>query len=100
MQRETIKRLTIENFTYEIIKKTEELRKHLERVKFHLLNLEVCMRLINNEKLDIKDVLTKLKEPLEMYIDALDPENDDDPESLDPEGLFSFLKQNENNYYY
>lgn len=62
------------------------MRKHLERVKFHLLNLEVCMRLINNEKLEIKDVLTKLKEPLEMYIDALDPENDDDPESLDPEG--------------
>lgn len=44
------------------------------------------MRMINNEKLEIKDVLSKLKEPLEMYIDALDPENEEDPETLDPEG--------------
>uniref|UniRef100_A0A915MPG7 CCR4-NOT transcription complex subunit 3 n=1 Tax=Meloidogyne javanica TaxID=6303 RepID=A0A915MPG7_MELJA len=66
--------------------KSEELRRHLDRVKFHLLNLEVCIRMINNEKIEIKDVNGKLKEPLEMYIDALDPENDDDPESLDPEG--------------
>uniref|UniRef100_A0A914HT59 CCR4-NOT transcription complex subunit 3 n=1 Tax=Globodera rostochiensis TaxID=31243 RepID=A0A914HT59_GLORO len=71
--------------------KVEELRKHLERVKFHLLNLEVCMRMINNEKLEIKDVNGKLKEPLEMYIDALDPENDDDPESLDPEDIYEEL---------
>ncbi|KAL3117087.1 hypothetical protein niasHT_007490 [Heterodera trifolii] len=71
--------------------KSEELRKHLERVKFHLLNLEVCMRMINNEKLEIKVVLGKLKEPLEMYIDALDPENDDDPESLDPEDIYEEL---------
>ena len=46
--------------------------------------------MINNEKIEIKDVLEKLKEPLEMYIDALDPENDDDPESLDPEGLTTY----------
>jgi len=46
--------------------------------------------MINNEKIEIKDVNGKLKEPLEMYIDALDPENDDDPESLDPEGFFDF----------
>ena len=31
--------------------------------------------------------MNRLKEPLEMYIDALDPENDEDPESYDPEGL-------------
>lgn len=46
--------------------------------------------MINNEKIEIKDVNGKLKEPLEMYIDALDPENDDDPESLDPEGFWIF----------
>lgn len=69
-----------------LFQKVEELRKHLERVKFHLLNLEVCMRMINNEKLEIKHVNEKLKEPLEMYIDALDPENGEDPETLDPEG--------------
>lgn len=71
--------------------RVDELRRHLERVKFHLLNLEVCIRMINNEKLEIKDVTTKLKEPLEMYIDALDPENDDDPESLDPEDIYDEL---------
>ncbi|KAL7078783.1 hypothetical protein ACQ4LE_001934 [Meloidogyne hapla] len=71
--------------------KTDELRRHLDRVKFHLLNLEVCIRMINNEKIEIKDVNGKLKEPLEMYIDALDPENDDDPESLDPEDIYEEL---------
>ena len=50
------------------------------------------MRMINNEKLEIKDVQTKLKEPLEMYIDALDPDNEDEPENLDPEGLNLYLK--------
>ncbi|CAK5109873.1 unnamed protein product [Meloidogyne enterolobii] len=47
--------------------------------------------MINNEKIEIKDVNGKLKEPLEMYIDALDPENDDDPESLDPEDIYEEL---------
>jgi len=88
--------------------KMEELRKHLERVKFHLRNLEIVMRLFTNEQLDIKEVLNKLKvvvkwpvefryfiyhyynqEPVEMYIEALDPENEDDPEALDPEGLLT-----------
>lgn len=45
------------------------------------------MRLIVNEKLEIQEVLTKLKEPVEMYIESLDPESDLDPESLDPEGF-------------
>lgn len=49
------------------------------------------MRLITNEKLEIRDVLTKLKEPIEMYIEALDPDSDLDPESLDPEGYFNTL---------
>ena len=57
----------------------------MERVKFHLANLEVCLRLITNEKLDAKEMLSRLKEQLEMYIDALDPENEDedDPENYD-----------------
>lgn len=66
----------------------EDLKIHLDRVKFHLMNLEIIMRLITNELLDIKMVLDKLKEPIEMYIDALeDPENLIDPTSLDPEGI-------------
>lgn len=44
------------------------------------------MRLITNEKLDIKTALDKLKEPIEYYVDALDPDNDEDPETLDPDG--------------
>ena len=43
-------------------------------------------RLITNKKLQVKDTINRLKEPLEieMYVDALEPENDEDP---DPEGL-------------
>lgn len=44
------------------------------------------MRLITNEQLDIKTVLAKLKEPIEMYVEALDPENDENPDELDPDG--------------
>lgn len=54
-----------------------------------MTNLEVCMRLITNEKLDIKTALDLLKEPIETYVDALDPENDVDPEELDPDGELS-----------
>jgi hypothetical protein len=49
------------------------------------------MRLVNNETLDSKDVLEPLKDALEMYIEALDPDNDEDPETLDPEGIYDDL---------
>lgn len=62
------------------------MKKHLERVNFHLKYLEVCMRMITNEKLDPKEVDQKLKEPLEMYVEALDPDNDEDPSNLEPDG--------------
>lgn len=45
------------------------------------------MRLIDNDKLDIKEVCSKLKEPLEIYVDALDPDNDDDPAHFEPDGI-------------
>lgn len=62
------------------------MKKYLERVKFHLMNMEIVMRLITNEMLDIKTVGEKLKEPIEMYIEALeDPLMDHS--SLDPEGF-------------
>jgi hypothetical protein len=62
------------------------------------------MRLINNEKIDIKEVITLLKEPLDMYasisiifiisvfryIDALDPENEEDLSNLEPDGINLF----------
>lgn len=46
------------------------------------------MRLITNEQLDIKTVLGKLREPIDMYVEALDPENDENPDELDPDGMF------------
>lgn len=61
-------------------------------MKFHVSKLEICMRLVNNETLESKRVMDALKEQFEMYIEALDPESENDPESFDPEssGLESF----------
>ncbi|KHN84724.1 CCR4-NOT transcription complex subunit 3 [Toxocara canis] len=69
----------------EKLKKLDDLRKHLERMKFHVSKLEICMRLVNNETLESKRVMDALKEQFEMYIEALDPESENDPESFDPE---------------
>ena len=66
-------------------KKLEDLRKHLERMKFHVSKLEICMRLVNNETLESKAVMEALKEQFEMYIESLDPDNENDPENYDPE---------------
>ncbi|EPB79636.1 Not1 domain, CCR4-Not complex component [Ancylostoma ceylanicum] len=53
---------------------------------------EVCMRMVNNESLESKRVMEVLKDPLEMYVDALvDPDYEGDTEhleNLDPEGAF------------
>lgn len=57
-------------------------------MKFHLMNWEIVMRLITNEMLDIKEALDKLKEPIEMYIEALEPDNKLNHNDLDPEGFF------------
>uniref|UniRef100_F1KUZ1 CCR4-NOT transcription complex subunit 3 n=1 Tax=Ascaris suum TaxID=6253 RepID=F1KUZ1_ASCSU len=69
----------------EKLRKLDDLRKHLERMKFHVSKLEICMRLVNNETLESKRVMDALKEQFEMYIEALDPESENDPESFDPE---------------
>ncbi|VDK52562.1 unnamed protein product [Anisakis simplex] len=69
----------------EKLKKLEDLRKHLERMKFHASKLEICMRLVNNETLESKKVMETLKEQFELYIDALDPDSENDAESFDPE---------------
>ncbi|KAI6176878.1 hypothetical protein M3Y97_00846500 [Aphelenchoides bicaudatus] len=74
--------------------KAEELKRHLDRVKFHLQNLEVAMRLIMNEKLDVEDLNNTLKEPLELYIEALDPDNDEDPSNLEPDDIYEELGLN------
>lgn len=103
----------------------EELKRHLDRMKFHigklevsivcystalflqselgcisvlflleinLCNSQVCMRMVNNESLESKRVMDVLKDPLEMYVDALvDPDYEGDTdhlENLDPEGAF------------
>jgi hypothetical protein len=57
-------------------------------MKFHWQNIEVCMRLITNEKLDAHEVITKLREPLAMYTDALDSDCDEDLENLEPNGKY------------
>uniref|UniRef100_A0A1I8ENS2 Not1 domain-containing protein n=1 Tax=Wuchereria bancrofti TaxID=6293 RepID=A0A1I8ENS2_WUCBA len=69
----------------EKLKRLDDLRKHLERIRFHVSKLEICMRLVNNETLESKRVMDALKEPFEMYIESLDPESENDPESFDPE---------------
>lgn len=74
----------------EKMKKLDDLRKHLDRMKYHVSKLEICMRLVNNETLESKTVINALKEHFEVYIDALDPENGHDPESFDPESLGAY----------
>ncbi|KAI1704625.1 NOT2 / NOT3 / NOT5 family domain-containing protein [Ditylenchus destructor] len=66
----------------------ERLKKHLERIKFHLLNWEVIMRMIINDKLEIKDVNEKLRDPIDMYVEALDPESGIVLEEVDPEDIY------------
>jgi hypothetical protein len=60
----------------------------LERVQVDLQNLEVAMRLITNEKINVKNLITNLKEPLDMYVEMMDPENDDDPANYQPAGQY------------
>ncbi|KHJ95978.1 Not1 domain, CCR4-Not complex component [Oesophagostomum dentatum] len=76
-------------------KRMEELKRHLERMKFHIGKLEVCMRMVNNESLESKRVMDVLKDPLEMYVDALvDPDYEGDLEhleTLDPEDAYEEL---------
>ena len=60
-------------------------------MKFHIKNIEIVMRLVNNETLESKYVTELLRDPLEMYIDALDASNDEDHEMLDPEHIYDDL---------
>ncbi|KAI6175136.1 hypothetical protein M3Y99_01992000 [Aphelenchoides fujianensis] len=72
-----------------------ELKRHLERATFHVTNLEVCMRLITNEKLESAVVVALLKEPLDMYVEALEPENEYDLgtlHSLEPDGAYVYAE--------
>ncbi|RCN38855.1 hypothetical protein ANCCAN_15200 [Ancylostoma caninum] len=77
------------------VKRMEELKRHLDRMKFHIGKLEVCMRMVNNESLESKRVMEVLKDPLEMYVDALvDPDYEGDTEhleNLDPEDAYEEL---------
>lgn len=67
------------------MKKLDDLRKHLDRIKFHISKVEICMRLVNNETLESSRVMDALKEPFDIYIEALDHESENDPEQCDPE---------------
>uniref|UniRef100_A0A0K0FZL2 CCR4-NOT transcription complex subunit 3 (inferred by orthology to a human protein) n=1 Tax=Strongyloides venezuelensis TaxID=75913 RepID=A0A0K0FZL2_STRVS len=69
--------------------KVEEHRKHLERLKYHQSNLEVCMRLVNNEELAPNVIKERLQDDIEAYVEALG--NDEDMESYDPDGIYDDL---------
>lgn len=49
------------------------------------------MRLITNEKLEAKEVVNRLKEPMDLYIEALDPDNDEDPSNFEPDDIYEEL---------
>ncbi|PAV55709.1 hypothetical protein WR25_04094 isoform A [Diploscapter pachys] len=76
-------------------KRMEELKKHLERMKFHIGKLEVCMRMVNNESLEPRRVIDVLKEPMEMYIEAIEAaargDDEDEPDNYDPEDAYEEL---------
>lgn len=82
----------------EKLKKMDDLRKHLERIKSHVSKLEICMRLVNNETLESKAVIEALKEQFEIYIESLDPDNDNDPETYDPEAAGVYDELNLQSY--
>uniref|UniRef100_A0A0N4ZEJ0 Not3 domain-containing protein n=1 Tax=Parastrongyloides trichosuri TaxID=131310 RepID=A0A0N4ZEJ0_PARTI len=69
--------------------KVEEYRKHLERLNYHQSNLEVCMRLVNNEELAPNVIKERLQDDIEAYVEALG--NDEDMESYDPDGIYDDL---------
>uniref|UniRef100_A0A7E4ZXB4 Not3 domain-containing protein n=1 Tax=Panagrellus redivivus TaxID=6233 RepID=A0A7E4ZXB4_PANRE len=72
--------------------KLEELRKHNERLNYHVTNLEVCMRLVTNDQKDPKEVMEVLQDVLEPYVEALDPDSDLNAKDLDPYGVYEELE--------
>uniref|UniRef100_A0AC34QPR1 CCR4-NOT transcription complex subunit 3 n=1 Tax=Panagrolaimus sp. JU765 TaxID=591449 RepID=A0AC34QPR1_9BILA len=72
--------------------KIEELKKHKERLNYHVTNLEVCMRLVTNDQKEAKEVMDVLHDALESYSEALDPESDMNPKELDPFGVYEELE--------
>ena len=72
--------------------KVEELKKHKERLNYHVTNLEVCMRLVTNDQKEAKEVMDVLQEAVESYVEALDPDSDMNPKELDPFGKDLFLR--------
>ncbi|KAE9554151.1 hypothetical protein FO519_002631 [Halicephalobus sp. NKZ332] len=71
--------------------KLEELKKHKERLNYHVTNLEVCMRLVTNDQKEAKEVMDVLQEAVESYVEALDPDSDMNPKELDPFGVYEEL---------
>ncbi|CAJ0951348.1 unnamed protein product, partial [Mesorhabditis belari] len=78
----------------ESAKKLDDLKKHHERMKFHIQQLELCMRLVSNETLEPQQVLDVLKDQVEMFMGSLDPDYDGEngtSEELDPESAYEEL---------
>lgn len=71
---------------FALLQQQEELKAYIEHIKFNILNLEVCMRCIDNNKLEASYVVEQLKEPLEQYVEALSPDNDFDPADFAVDG--------------
>ncbi|CAD5221908.1 unnamed protein product [Bursaphelenchus okinawaensis] len=70
---------------------TETLKKHLERVNFHMDNLEVCMRLLLNEKIRYEDVKNQLMESLDVYVEGLGPDATEDPLDIELDSIYEDL---------
>lgn len=60
-------------------------RTHLEHHKWHITKLEACMRLLNNDRLDL-DVLKNVKDSVSYYIDE-----HEDPDFMDDELIYDEL---------
>ncbi|KAK0418955.1 hypothetical protein QR680_013871 [Steinernema hermaphroditum] len=69
-------------------KRIEELKHQIERISFHISNLEVCMRLVDNDTLQSSTVMESLKDAMETYIESFDPDSDMTPTENDPEDIY------------
>ncbi|EFP02330.1 CRE-NTL-3 protein [Caenorhabditis remanei] len=72
-------------------RRTEMLRRHLDRINFHIEKLEICMRMVSNESLGAKKVHDTLKEPIEAYVEMMNEDDAEHAEDYDPEDAYDEL---------
>eukprot|EP00794_Sanderia_malayensis_P009072 gene9072-10040_t len=62
--------------------KIEALRERIEKHRYHIKKLEIVLRLLDNESLEV-DMVNELKDDVEYYI-----ENCQEPDFIDDEGIY------------